>query len=58
VSKFDAKSRSNVPIQKGKDGINYFVMTFEIRLTFASASVEYSLWLNDERHGVVTAEYD
>ena len=48
---------STIPIVAGKDGKSYTQFSFEIRVTFASAHTDYSLWHKDECYGAVEAEY-
>jgi hypothetical protein len=41
----------------GKDGIEYYVMDFQIEMTYFSAHTEYVLVYNKVRYGSVMAEY-
>lgn len=58
VATFGSLATIDVPTQKGKDGNMYYAFDYQIRLAFASASVEYSCWRDDKRYGAVSAEYD
>ncbi|KAK5213642.1 hypothetical protein LTR47_000839 [Exophiala xenobiotica] len=39
-------ARSTIPIDKGMDGQDYYVLTFQIKVKFFSAHTQYSLWYN------------
>ena len=44
-------------ISTGHDGENYHWITFQIKLTFLSALIEFSLWHEGKCYGSVMAEY-
>nr|KAK5442177.1 hypothetical protein LTR18_006030 [Exophiala xenobiotica] len=50
-------ARSTIPIDKGMDGQDYYVLTFQIKVKFFSAHTQYSLWYNGVEYGNVKAEY-
>ena len=48
---------SRIPVRRGKDGLDYFMLNFQIRVAFFSAHTEYSLWYKGNCYGSVDAEY-
>ncbi|KIW48546.1 uncharacterized protein PV06_01122 [Exophiala oligosperma] len=50
-------SASLIPIETGADGKQYYLLDFQIKVTFFSAHTEYSLWYRGVEYGKVTAEY-
>jgi hypothetical protein len=52
-----AISTNLIPVEKGKDGRDYYVLSYEIRVKFFSAHTEYSLWHKGKEYGKVDAEY-
>jgi hypothetical protein len=50
-------AESLIPIERGADGRDYYVLHFEIRVKFFSAHTEYSLWYKGGEYGKVDAEY-
>jgi hypothetical protein len=47
----------SIPTKRGKDGKDYYYLTFQIRVAFFSAHTEYSLWYMGKCYGSVEAEY-
>ncbi len=50
-------ARSIIPIDKGMDGLDYYVLSFQIKVKFFSAHTQYSLWYKGVEYGNVKAEY-
>ncbi|KIV84785.1 hypothetical protein PV11_00543 [Exophiala sideris] len=52
-----AISRALIPVERGKDGKDYYVLRYQIKVAFFSAHTEYSLWYKGVEYGKVMAEY-
>ncbi|KAK4937981.1 hypothetical protein LTR10_021470 [Elasticomyces elasticus] len=52
-----AIAATEIPVEVGKDGKDYYVLAYQIKVAFFSAHMEYSLWYKDVEYGKVKAEY-
>ena len=50
--------RNGVPTKLGADGKTHYCLDFEIKVTFFSAHMEFSLWYEGKEYGKVKAEFD
>lgn len=48
---------SRIPTKKGADGMMYYILEFDIQVTYYSAYTTYELFHNNINYGSVTAEY-
>ncbi|KIW81060.1 hypothetical protein Z517_04083 [Fonsecaea pedrosoi CBS 271.37] len=48
---------SEIPIEVGKDGKDYYVLDYQIKVAFFSAHMEFSLWRRGKQYGMVEAEF-
>lgn len=46
-----------IPIERGKDGLESYVLRYEIKINFFSAHTGYSLWYEGKEYGNLKAEY-
>lgn len=46
-----------IPTERGRDGLEYYCLKYEIKINFFSAHTEYSLWYKGKEYGNVKAEY-
>ncbi|KAK8066144.1 hypothetical protein PG997_012891 [Apiospora hydei] len=46
-----------LPVVRGKDGLDYYVLSCDIEVTYRSASTEYTLIHDNHRYDTVTEEY-
>jgi hypothetical protein len=53
----DPNLRLNIPLKRGKDGENYFVMSHEFHAHYFSAHCDVSLWFEGRHHGSVKITY-
>lgn len=53
----DPNLRLNIPVKRGKDGENYFVMSHEFHAHYFSAHCDVSLWFEGRHHGSVQITY-
>ena len=49
--------KTNMPIKRGADDEDYYVVEFKIRVTHFSASTDYELLYNSHNYGALTVEY-
>ncbi len=53
----DSIPTNGIPVQKGADGEDYWLLEFQIQVTYYSAYRTYELFHNDINYGSATAEY-
>ena len=47
----------NIPTVRGKDGLLYYFLRYEIEITYYSAYTKYELIYDGKNYGPVSAEY-
>lgn len=50
-------SRTKIPIKTGEDGYDYYELSYEIKVAFFSAHLEFSLWYAGKEYGKVNAKW-
>lgn len=53
----DQALRERIPVSLGKDGEEYYTVSYKIHANYYSAHCDHSLWFEDKNHGTVKVDY-